>query len=46
MFDGSAGILLIDAFRRGVIGTMPGIDLLDGIAALWGALKNRDDATA
>ncbi|MDA1013021.1 MAG: dihydrodipicolinate synthase family protein [Planctomycetota bacterium] len=46
MFDGSGGILLIDAFRRGVIGTMPGIDLLDGIVAVWGALKNHDDATA
>jgi len=46
MFDGSGGILLIDAFRRGVIGTMPGIDLLDGIAALWGALKNNDDEKA
>ena len=46
MFDGSGGILLIDAFRRGVIGTMPGIDLLDGIAALWTALKNNDFATA
>lgn len=46
MFDGSGGMLLIDAFRRGVIGTMPGIDLLDGIAALWTALKNEDDATA
>jgi len=46
MFDGSGGILLIDAFRRGVIGTMPGIDLLDGIATLWEALKNEDDATA
>jgi 4-hydroxy-tetrahydrodipicolinate synthase len=46
MFDGSGGILLIDAFRRGIVGTMPGIDLLDGIAALWKALKNNDDATA
>ena len=46
MFDGSGGILLIDAFRRGVMGTMPGIDLLDGIAALWHALKNGDDETA
>lgn len=46
MFDGSGGILLVDAFRRGVVGTMPGIDLLDGIAALWRALKNNDDATA
>lgn len=46
MFDGSGGILLIDAFRRGVIGTMPGVDLLDGIVALWEALKHNDDAAA
>lgn len=46
MFDGSGGILLIDAFRRGVIGTMPGIDLLDGTAALWNALKSGDETTA
>lgn len=39
VFDGSGGILLVDAFRRGVIGTMPGCDLLDGIVALWKALK-------
>ena len=46
MFDGSGGVLLIDAFRRGVIGTMPGVDLLDGIVALWTALKNGEEATA
>lgn len=46
MFDGSGGILLIDAFRRGVVGTMPGTDLLDGIVALWNALKAGDDAAA
>lgn len=46
MFDGSGGSLLIDAFRRGVIGTMPGMDLLDGIVALWNALKAGDDVTA
>lgn len=46
MFDGSGGILLIDAFRRGVAGTMPGVDLLDGIVALWKALQNRDEAAA
>ena len=46
MFDGSGGILLIDAFRRGVIGTMPGVDLLDGIVALWDALQRKDDARA
>ncbi len=46
MFDGSGGSLLIDAFRRGVVGTMPGVDLLDGIIGLWAALKRNDDATA
>ncbi len=46
MFDGSGGILLIDAFRRGVIGTMPGVDLLDGIVSLWDALKNDEGAKA
>lgn len=39
MFDGSGGSLLIDAYRRGVIGTMPGVDLLDGISALWKSLE-------
>lgn len=46
MFDGSGGILLIDAFRRGVVGTMPGVDLLDGICALWAAVSRGDEATA
>ncbi len=46
MFDGSGGMLLIDAFRRGVVGTMPGIDLLDGIVALWEALQQGDDSSA
>lgn len=39
VFEGSGGILLVDAFRRGIAGTMPGVDLLDGIVALWGALE-------
>ena len=46
MFDGSGGMLLIDAFRRGVAGSMPGVDLLDGVAALWRALKKGDEAAA
>lgn len=39
IFDGSGGILLVDAFRRGIAGTMPGCDLLDGVVALWRALE-------
>lgn len=46
VFDGSGGILLIDAYRRGIVGTMPGVDLLDGIVALWKALQRGDDETA
>lgn len=46
IFDGSGGILLVDCFRRGVAGTMPGMDLLDGIVALWRALEHRDDVAA
>lgn len=46
MFDGSGGILLIDAFRRGVVGTMPGVDLLHGNAALWRALQAGDEKAA
>ncbi len=39
IFDGSGGILLVDAYRRGIAGTMPGCDLLDGVVALWRALE-------
>ncbi len=46
MFDGSGGMLLIDAFRRGIVGTMPGVDLLDGVCGLWDALKRNDQTMA
>lgn len=46
IFEGSGGILLIDSYRRGISGTMPGMDLLDGIIKLWRALQREDDATA
>jgi 4-hydroxy-tetrahydrodipicolinate synthase len=46
MFEGSGGIFLIDSFRRGIAGTMPGMDLLDGVVAVWKALKRGDEATA
>jgi 4-hydroxy-tetrahydrodipicolinate synthase len=46
IFEGSGGILLIDSFRRGVAGTMPGMDLLDGINAIWQALRRGDEETA
>lgn len=46
IYEGSGGILLIDSYRRGIVGTMPGMDLLDGIVALWNALERGDDAAA
>jgi dihydrodipicolinate synthase/N-acetylneuraminate lyase len=46
MFEGSGGIFLIDSFRRGITGTMPGMDLLDGVVAIWMALRRGDQATA
>lgn len=46
MFEGSGGIFLIDSFRRGIAGTMPGMDLLDGVVAIWKALRRGDAAAA
>lgn len=43
IFEGSGGINLVDCYRRGIVGTMPGTDLLDGIVALWGALQAGDE---
>ncbi len=43
IFEGSGGINLVDCYRRGIVGTMPGTDLLDGIVALWKALAVGDD---
>lgn len=42
IFEGSGGIHLPDSYRRGVAGTMPGMDLLDGILAMWRALGRGD----
>lgn len=43
IFEGSGGINLVDCYRRGIVGTMPGTDLLDGMVALWNALENGDE---
>ena len=46
IFEGSGGNLLIDSFRRGIAGTMPGMEMLDGIVALWRALERGNDPIA
>ena len=46
VFEGTGGIALVDSFKRGIVGTMPGADLVDGIVGLWQALSSGDEATA
>ncbi len=46
IFEGSGGISLIDSFRRGIVGTMPGMEFLPGIIAVWKALQAGDDERA
>ena len=43
IFEGSGGIALVDSYRRGIVGTMPGMEFLPGIVALWNALKRGDE---
>lgn len=44
IFDGSGGICLVDCARRGIAGTMPGMEFLPAIVALWKALEQKDEA--
>lgn len=46
IFEGTGGIALVDSFRRGIVGTMPGADLIRGIVPLWRALQQGDDQRA
>ena len=46
IFEGTGGIALLDSHRRGIVGTMPGADLIDGIVGLWRALEAGDEARA
>jgi dihydrodipicolinate synthase/N-acetylneuraminate lyase len=46
VFEGTGGIALLDSHRRGIVGTMPGADLVVGIVALWRALSSKDYARA
>lgn len=46
VFEGSGGAALIDSHRRGIVGTMPGADLIDAIVALWRALEAGQSAVA
>lgn len=46
VFEGSAGLMLVDSYRRGITGTMPGADLIEAVVALWRALEAGDWARA
>ena len=46
ILEGSGGIFLIDSYRRGIVGTIPGMEFLPGIVALWKALKRGDESSA
>mgnify|MGYP000079554521 CR=1 FL=1 len=46
IFEGSGGVALIDSFRRGIVGTMPGMEFLPALVAIWNALRQGDDETA
>ncbi len=46
VFEGTGGIALVDSFRRGIIGTMPGADLIRGLVPLWLALETGDTSKA
>ena len=46
IFEGSGGVYLIDSMRRGVAGTMPGMEMVDAMVAIWRAMKRGDEETA
>lgn len=46
VFEGSGGLTLIDAYRRGLAGVMPGPDLVWALTPMWRALRAGDDAVA
>lgn len=43
IYEGMGGIALVDAYRRGLFGTMPAADICWAIAALWTALEAGDE---
>jgi 4-hydroxy-tetrahydrodipicolinate synthase len=43
IFEGSGGVCLVDSFRRGIVGTIPGMEFLPAVVALWKALQQGDE---
>jgi len=42
IFEGRAGLSLVESYQRGVVGTMPGADVCWAVCSLWAALSNGD----
>jgi len=42
IFEGSGGAALVDSYRRGIIGSMPGAEVCWAVQALWDALVAQD----
>lgn len=45
ILEGSGGFALVDSYRRGIVGTIPGMEFLPAIVKLWDALGRGDEAT-
>jgi 4-hydroxy-tetrahydrodipicolinate synthase len=43
VFEGTGGLMLVDSFVRGIVGTMPGAEMPWAIVALWRALQSGDE---
>ncbi len=46
VYEGTGGIALVDSFHRGIVGTMPGADLVRALVPLWQALVAGDELRA
>lgn len=43
VFEGTGGLMLVDSFSRGIVGTMPGAEMPWALVALWRALNDGDE---
>ena len=46
VLGGKGGVYLLDEYRRGACGNMPGCHVTDAMAAIWDALEAGDETTA
>lgn len=46
VFEGSGGAAVLDSYRRGIVGTMPGTEVCWAVQALWEACERGDWDTA